>query len=132
MQNNHDDGKFWFGFFIGGLLGAIVLFFIGTKEGRKISKDLHRRGLDWGQDIKDELEERLDMLRDKGRELANQGEDIKQQLSEKIDQTGSDINKDLLSKLDSTLSHIEVIQERGRQATADIRKKLFKNAPKKS
>jgi hypothetical protein len=40
------------------------------------------------------------------------------------------LTKEMTHKLDAALAHIEEIQERGRETTANIRKGLFKNTPK--
>jgi gas vesicle protein len=126
-NHNGNDNKFWFGFFFGGLIGAIVLFFIGTKEGKKTGKLVS----DKGQDLIDIIQDKLEDLQEKGKELAQQGEDFKEEVVSEIEENKGKITKDVVTKLDSTLSHIEEIQDRGRVATADIRK-MFKNLPKKS
>jgi gas vesicle protein len=126
-HHGENDNKFWFGFFFGGLIGAIVLFFIGTKEGKKTGKLVQ----DKGQDLIDIIQDKLEDLQDKGKELAKQGVDFKEEVVEQIEGNKDKITKEVVAKLDTTLSHIEEIQERGREATADIRK-MFKNLPKKS
>ncbi len=125
--HSRDDNKFWFGFFLGGLIGAITLFFVGTKEGKKAGKLIH----DKGEDLIGDIQERLDELKKKGKELAIQGEELKEEMLENIEEKKENITDDVKAKIDSTLAHIEEIQERGRQATASIRKE-FKNLPKKS
>ena len=64
MSEEHRDGKFWFGFFMGGLIGAIVLFFLGTKEGKRTGKLLE----DKGKDLLDDLEGKLEDLEKKAKE----------------------------------------------------------------
>ena len=80
MSENNNDGKFLFGFFIGGLIGALVIFFLGTKEGKKTSKLLE----DKGRDVLDELEERLEELQNKGKELVRQGEEMKEKVIRQV------------------------------------------------
>lgn len=96
------DGKFLFGFFVGGLIGALTIFFLGTKEGKKTGKLLHDKG-----------EELIDDVQDKISDLEKKGEDT------------------AAEKLESALAHIEALQEHGRQTTANLRKRIFKNLPKK-
>lgn len=127
-MSDHKDNKFWFGFFFGGLLGAIVLFFIGTKEGKKTGKLFK----DKGEDIIDDLQDRLEELKKKGKELAEQGEDLKEQIASEIEDKKEVLTEEVSEKLDTALSHIEAIQERGRETTASLRKRLFKNIPKRS
>lgn len=121
------DGKFWFGFFLGGLIGAITLFFLGTKEGQKAGKKIK----DHSDDLLDEITSRLEILKDKGRELEAQGKELKEAVAGSVTEGKDKAAKDLVAKLDQTLAHIEEIQERGRKTTAGIRKGLFRNTPKK-
>ncbi|MBI4062429.1 YtxH domain-containing protein [Candidatus Gottesmanbacteria bacterium] len=101
-EDNHRDIRFWVGFFVGGLLGAIVLFFMGTREGKKT-----------GEDILDDIRNRLEGV-------VKEGKEIKKEVIESTSE-----------KIDTALAHIEELQERGRQTTATLRKQ-FKNLPKKS
>ena len=41
-HNHGADTKFLFGFFLGGILGAIIIFLVGTKEGKKTTKILEK------------------------------------------------------------------------------------------
>lgn len=125
---NGPGGGFWIGFFIGGLLGAVTLFFLGTKEGKKTGKLLESKT----KDFLDDLEDKIDEMEVKGKELAKQGEKIKADVLEKIDDKRGELTDVTTQKLDSALAHIEAIQDKSRETTAEIRKKLFKNIPKKS
>ncbi len=127
-ESKHSDIKFWVGFFIGGLIGAVILFLVGTKEGKKTGKLLEEKG----QDFLDELEDRLAELEKKGKDLVKQGEDIKEQVVGQLEDKKDDVSHEVVKKLDTALAHIEALQEHGRETTADLRKKLFKNLPKKS
>lgn len=122
------DTKFWVGFFIGGLIGAVVLFLMGTKEGKKTKKLLTERGKDFLDDVEDKLGE----LEKKGKELAKEGEVIKDQVLENLEEKKEVLSEGATEKLDSALAHIEKLQEQGLETTATLRKKLFKNIPKKS
>jgi gas vesicle protein len=125
--DHRDEGKFWFGFFLGGLLGAIILFFIGTREGKKTGKLIQERG----EDLVDDLQGRLEDLKKKGKELAEQGQELKEQVMGTIEEKKENLTNDAKEKIDTALAHIEEIQERGRLVTENIRKE-FKNLPKKS
>lgn len=127
-EHAHRDGKFWVGFFIGGLLGAIILFFLGTKEGKKTGKLLE----DKGKDLFDELESRLLELEEKGRELARQGQAIKDDVLNHLENTKEEFTDRASEKLDSALTHIEKLQEEGLESTKTLRKRIFKNLPKKA
>jgi gas vesicle protein len=128
-QSHHGtDIKFLAGFFIGGLVGALTIFFLGTKEGKKAGKFLQQKG----EDVVGELEEKVEELEQKGKDLLKHGEEIKEQVMEKIEDKSEELTETATRKLDSALAHIEEIQEHGRETTASIRKRLFKNIPKKS
>lgn len=120
-QRHGTDIKFLAGFFIGGLVGALIIFFLGTKEGKKARKI-----------IQDELEDKVEDLEKKGRELAKKSEEIKEQVLEEFEDKRDELTETATKKLDSTLAHVEEIQEQGRNSTASIRRRLFKNLPKKS
>lgn len=126
-DDNRHNSKFLFGFFIGGLLGAIIIFFLGTKDGKKTGKILEEKG----KKFLDEIRDHIDEYEEKGKEFVEKGEEIKEQVIEQIEEKKDAIGKDVSDKLETALSHIEGIQERGRQTTAMLRKKLFKNLPKK-
>ncbi|MEK7119142.1 MAG: YtxH domain-containing protein [Patescibacteria group bacterium] len=109
-DDRQSGGKFLFGFFIGGLIGALTIFFLGTKEGKKTGKLLK----DKGEELIDDVQEKISELEKKGKELVKEGEDT------------------AAEKLESALAHIEALQEHGRQTTANLRKRIFKNLPKKA
>lgn len=125
-QHNH-DGKFMMGFFLGGILGALIIFFMGTKEGKKAGKLLERKG----KDVLGDLEEKLDDLEKKGKEIVKQGEALKEDVVDSISENKAELTQEVTERLDTALAHIEEIQERGRETTAGLRKRLFKNIPKK-
>lgn len=128
MSENKGGGGFWIGFFIGGLLGAVTLFFLGTKEGKKTGKLLESKT----KDFLEELEDKIEDMEIKGKELARQSEQIKESVLEKLEDKRETLTEGATQKLDSALAHIESIQEKGVETTSEIRKKLFKNIPKKS
>ena len=127
-QSHGTDMKFLAGFFIGGLIGALTIFFLGTKEGKKAGKFLQQKGVDVVGDLENEIE----VLEQKGKEIAKHGEEVKEQVIEKLEDKSEELSELATKKLDSALAHIEEIQEHGRETTASIRKRLFKNLPKKS
>ena len=130
MSEEHHgaDVKFLAGFFVGGLVGALTIFFLGTKEGKKAKILLEKRG----KAVVDDLEDEIEVLEQKGKELVKHGEDVKEQVIEKLEDKSEELSELATKKLDSALAHIEEIQEHGRETTASIRKRLFKNLPKKS
>lgn len=106
MNNEKHDNRFWFGFFIGGLLGAILLFFMGTKEGKKTGKALEDKGKDFLEELKD-------------------------QVVGEIKEKKEDLTDVAAEKLDTALAQIEKLQEQSVETTKHIRQRFFKNLPKR-
>ncbi len=125
-ENHNSDGKFLFGFFIGGLIGALIIFFLGTKEGKKTGKMIESKG----KDLIDELEAKLDELQNKGKELVRQGEVMKEKVMDTIGDKKDDVTEAAAEKIDIALAHIQEMQQKGAETTATLRKQ-FKNLPKK-
>jgi len=125
-SDERQDFKFLLGFFIGGFLGALVIFFLGTKEGKKAGRILEEKG----KDLAGDLQDRLDELEKKGEELLEKGEDIKTNVIAQLDEKKEAVTEEATEKLDNALAHIEALQERGRETTANLRR-YFKNLPKK-
>ena len=126
MNNEHKDNRFWFGFFIGGLIGAAIIVLLGTKEGKKIKKLLEKKG----KDVLEDLGEKVDDLKEKREELIEKGEVLKDQVVEQIIEKKEELTEVATEKLDETLSHIESIQQQGLQNTQKLHR-AFKNLPKK-
>jgi len=127
MNENNRDNKFMIGFFIGGLIGAGLMFLMGTKEGKKIEKMIEKKG----KETLSDLEEKVDELKEKGEELIKKGEAIKEQVMEQIEEKKEDLTEEATKRLDSALANVEEIQEKGLTTTANLRKRLFKNIPKR-
>lgn len=105
----HVDFRFFLGFFIGGLIGAATIFLLGTKEGKKTGRLIQEKGKDILDDFHDQINE-----------LEKKGTKIKE-----------DITESATERFDDALAQIEKLQEHGRETTAELRKRLFKNLPKK-
>ncbi len=128
MSEDHGgDAKFMFGFFLGGILGALVIFFLGTKEGKKAGKVLEEKGKDILNDVNDRVAE----LEEKGQELVNEGKEIKKEVVEKLEEKKEVLTEAATEKLDTALAQIEELQVQGQQTTAELRKRIFKNLPPK-
>jgi gas vesicle protein len=136
----HPDNSFWVGLFLGGLIGALLIFFLGTDKGKKLAKKLEEKGLDFLDEAEEKIEEKIELFQDKGetliekgKELLKEGKEIEEKIAEKVVEAKDEVTQQVVAKADSALAHIEELQERGRQATEDLRQKLyFKNIPKKS
>ncbi len=123
-----DESKFLLGLFLGGIIGALIIFFLGTKEGKKAGKVLEEKG----KDALDDLHGAVNELQQKGKELVKQGESIKEKIVENIEHSKDELAETTTEKLESALSKIEELQEQSMVTTAEIRKRFFKNVPKKS
>lgn len=126
MSDSSQDGKFLFGFFLGGLIGALVIFFLGTKEGKRTGRMLESKG----RDIFDDLEEQLDELQKKGKQLVRQGEEMKEKVIDSFGEKKDEVTEAAAEKIDVALAHIQEMQQKGAETTASLRRK-FKNLPKK-
>ncbi len=128
MNENNRDNKFMIGFFIGGLIGAGLMFLLGTKEGKKLEKLVEKKG----KETLSDLEDKVDELKEKGEELIKKGEMIKEKVLEQVEEKKSDFTHEATKRLDSALASVEEIQEKGLATTSSVRKHLFKNIPKHS
>ena len=119
-------GGFFEGLATGLVLGVSAYVFLGTDEGKKLKKNLQKKAGPYLDDFEEVLEE----LKDQSGNLLQKAEEVKDSLEEKLEETTSQVVPAVAEKLDDSLSHIEMLQERGRKATASIRKKFFKNIKK--
>ncbi len=144
-----DANQFWIGMFLGGLIGAMMIVLLGTEKGKKIAKKLQEEGLGWWEDLQEKTGEQLDLIQEKvvdevedledrsqelirkGKELLEKGKSMQKQIVEQVDEMKNEAISESVVQADAALAHIEALQERGRQTTADLRKQLFKNIPKK-
>jgi len=132
MSEHHgSDIKFMFGFFLGGILGALTIFFLGTKEGKKAGKVLEEKG----KGILDDISDRVAEYEKKGKELVEEGKKIEEEVidkvEEKIEEKKEVLTEAATEKLDTALAKIEEIQAQGQKTTAELRTHIFKNTPKK-
>src|SRR3989344_4619720 len=86
---------FWFGFFLGGLIGAFIIFILGTKEGKKLAEKLEEKG----ELFEEDLEEKVAKLQKKGEDLVAQANRVKENLKNRIEDTKSETSDTLISKM---------------------------------
>ncbi len=67
-----------------------------------------------------------------GKKVVHEGEEVKEEIVEKLENKKEELTNSTTEKLDTALAHIEALQEHGRDVTEKLRKRLFKNIPKKS
>jgi len=126
MNDQRSDNRFLLGFFIGGLIGAVIIFFLGTKEGKKAGKLIEKKG----RETLDDIEEKVGDLEEKGKELLAKGEEIKDQVVGQLKDTADDVTFDASKRIDSALEKLEDVQKDTLHTTASIRKH-FVNLPKR-
>ncbi len=149
-EPHHDNNQFWIGLFLGGIVGAFMIVLMGTEKGKKLAQKLQEEGFDLWEDTKDSVGEKLEAVQErvadeaevmrtkgaeliqKGREMLESGKEIQEELLAKAQDLKEEVTTQVETRADQALAHIEELQERGRQTTADLRKRLFKNIPKKS
>ena len=126
-EHHHNEGKFFFGLFLGGLIGALTIFFVGTPEGKKAGKAIGKKGKELYEDVLDRVGE----LEEKGKELVARGEDLKDELREKFENKKEELTQDTVNRIDTVLTNIESLQQKGIETTENLRKQ-FRNIPKKT
>jgi len=127
MNNGKEqNGNFWFGFFFGGLIGAFIIFILGTREGKKLAKKLGDRVEDYEED----LEQKVAKLQRQGEDFLEQAKDVKARISEGLVDQKQEIAENIISKVDQTLTNIEEIQKKGVDLTEEIHNRYFKKNAK--
>lgn len=133
QEQQNGKGSFWLGLMIGGLVSVGLLVLLGSERGKKLLQKFQDEGIEsLLGDAKDEVAEKVEQLKGKGEELLEQSNDLQKEVVDTVTEAKADISEAVAEKVDETLSHIEAIQEHGRQSTAELRKRLFKNIPKKA
>lgn len=123
---DQNDRSFLTGLIIGGAIGAGLVFLFGTEKGKKVREEIKEKGAD----ILDDLDDVLEELEEKGKELKKKAQIVKEEVVEKVGDLKEKAGEEMMEKLDDTLAKIETLQERGREATAALRKKYFLKAGK--
>ena len=127
MTEHKGEGKFFFGLFLGGLVGAIMVFFLGTPEGKKAGKALKKKG----EALLSDLEVKVEEFQSKGKDLIAHGEELKDDLKVRLMDKKEELTNEAVTRIDKTLENIETLQQKGLETTENLRKQ-FKNPPKKT
>lgn len=123
MNNNgQKNDSFWFGFFLGGLVGAFTIFVLGTKEGKKLVEKL----LEKSEFYEEELEEKITKLERRGEELLQEAQEVKGQVTQSVESGKRSISDALVTKMDKALTKIEDIQKKGVALTEEVHHRHFK------
>ena len=115
-------GNFWLGFFFGGFLGTILIFLLGTKEGRKVAKKL----LEKGEEISGDLEKKLKEIEKEGKKVVKKVEKVKKGVVKKAEKQEKETQK----KINDVLAKAEDLQEKSLQKTAELRRYFTRSGKK--
>lgn len=127
MNNEKGSNNFWIGFFLGGLVGAFIIFIMGTKQGKKLADRL----IEETELYEEELEEKVARLQKKGEELLEEAKDIKDKVIKEVEDGKKDVTDRLATKMDEALTKIEDIQKKGVAITSEVHHHYFKRNGKK-
>lgn len=126
-ENKSGGGKFWVGFFLGGLIGAFFIFVLGTKEGKKLAKKIEEKA----EVFEDELDKKVETLQKHGQDLLKEAQEMKDKVVKEIEVKKHSTSDVLVSKMDQALSSIEDIQKKGVEVTRDLHHHYFRKNGKK-
>lgn len=116
------SGNFWIGFFLGGIVGALIIFLMGTREGKKLADKL----LEQAELYEEELEEKVAAIQKKGEELLSEVRDVKEKVVKRVEEGKSAATDTLVTKMDHALTKIEDIQKKGVALTEEMHHHYFK------
>jgi gas vesicle protein len=60
-DSNKQGGNFFSGFIIGALVGAAIVFFLGTKKGKKLLKAISEEGMDSLNNLVEKADKAVDL-----------------------------------------------------------------------
>ena len=121
-MSEEKQGNFWFGFFLGGLFGAIAIFIMGTKEGKKLMERLTEDAEEYEED----LEQKVAKLQIKGEDFLNEANSVKEKITKEVKTGKKSITNAVADKMDQALTKIENIQKKGVELTRDVHHNYFK------
>lgn len=133
-SKHHYNLNFLIGLVLGGLLGGVTIFVLGTKEGKKFAEKL----IEKAELYEEELEKKLTLFETKGEKIitdlsASQNPVIKELKEVKKNSSSGKLilPKNITSDIGQTLTNLEKIQRKGVFLTASVRKRFFKKDGKK-
>lgn len=127
MNNEKGNNSFWIGFFLGGLVGAFIVFLMGTKQGKKLAEQI----FDEVEIYEEELEEKVAKLQKKGEELLEEAQNVKEKMVAEVENRKKIVSDTLVNKMDDALTKIENIQKKGVELTQEVHHNYFKRNGKK-
>lgn len=116
-ENEKASGGFVLGLILGAFLGAVVFFFLGTERGRKLKKELQKKGSLTFKDVAEilqELQEKKEVFKEKVEEKIEEIKERGAEEGKKAQKTVAEIEKQIKQETDELPSHLQQIQEKGR------------------
>lgn len=114
MSDRDRHNGFLSGLVLGVLIGAGLYYFLtSTEEGKKVKKELKKKG----EDALDNLADLIEEVEERGEEFKERAKGIQAELEEKA----KDVREEVAEEAKEQLTHIDKLRERGRKAT----KKFF-------
>lgn len=113
-EKNQTGNGFLIGFILGAITGAAFLFFFGTEKGRRLKKEIQKKGKFSFKSLADLLEE----FEEKGIEFKKKA----QQITDKLEMKKENAPQAVVKKTEAKLTHIKKLQEQGRK----IARRFFK------
>lgn len=117
-EKETNEGNFWLEFIIGSIVGALTVFFLGTKEGKKYIENL----IDKIQNSENSSEQNSPKLEPKSK-----NETVNLQIENVVEKP----IKKLPDKITSTFGHLVNIQKKGLTILNADKKNVFKKNGKK-
>ncbi|OGG21140.1 hypothetical protein A3D03_05835 [Candidatus Gottesmanbacteria bacterium RIFCSPHIGHO2_02_FULL_40_13] len=121
-DNSHKSGNFWLGFFLGGLIGAFIIFVLGTKEGKKISRFLE----DEEKDVKNKIDDKIHTLKTRSEKYLEEAGDLQKKVKQEVAAGAQKVSQTLVDRLDDSLGQLQEVQKKGVELTEAVRNRFFK------
>ncbi len=126
-DNSHKGGNFWLGFFLGGLIGAFIIFILGTKDGKKIYGLLE----DEEDKFKNKIDDKIQTLKTKGEEYLKETDNLQKKVKQEVITDAKTVSQTIVDKLDDSLGQLQEVQKKGVELTEAVRSRFFKKNGKK-
>ena len=121
-DNSHKSGNFWLGFFLGGLIGAFIIFVMGSKEGKKISQFLE----DEEKDVRNKIDDKIHTLKTRSEKYLEEAGNLQKKIKQEVAAGTQTVSQTLVERLDDSLGQLQEVQKKGVELTAEVRNRFFK------
>lgn len=123
MNETHEQNShFWFGFFIGGIVGSIVLFLLGTREGKKLLERIEEK-LEF---LEEDLEQKLEEAQGKGDRFLKKAKSIHRKISHDLNKNKKELANKITESVDQTQEFVGDLQKQVEIKAHHINHRFFK------